>query len=170
MSNSPWGQIQHSTDIAEGIRSVQTASHGGILLSPPRLAEFRAKFPNFEPWAGVAGAFEEDCDWAAVALAFPQYFDDQTLYNAVRTQETAQLKGCIPAECRARADAYAATIAGKWEIGSYGSSPDGYPRGAWGVGLRRGAEHKRVVFANYPDKQFYTDAEIIERLAEPVPA
>ncbi len=43
-SSSPWGAVQQSEVIAEGIVRVQTASHGGILLSAERYAQVTACF------------------------------------------------------------------------------------------------------------------------------
>lgn len=76
-----WGPIQTSTTIAEGIRLIATASHGGYLISPERLAELPAAFPR----GAEGGAFEEDCAWCFVALAFPQYFDQAQHDAAVET-------------------------------------------------------------------------------------
>lgn len=68
---TPWGYSQSATRIARGIMHYSTASHGGYHVSPTRLT---AMGPLAEsPFAG-AGWFEEDCDWARVALAFPDEF------------------------------------------------------------------------------------------------
>jgi len=36
-TTSPWGEVQHSSELAPGIWQVMTASHGGIFLSRQRL-------------------------------------------------------------------------------------------------------------------------------------
>lgn len=178
MTASPWGAVQDRQQIAPGIVRVDTASHGGYLLDLARMLEFRALFPTFKPWAG-AGAFEEDCDWAAVVMAFPQYFDDAAFYNAARTvQGSATMTGDYMREIRdwlnspagsahrTRAENYARTIAGRWEIGAYGTAPDGSPEGAWGVWLRREVdgktERRGAIFKACPRQQFYTEAELTE--------
>ena len=73
--NTPWGSSQSVEVIAPGIRFLSTASHGGIELSRERLAEMPAhlKTPTTFYQAGST-FFEEDCEYARVVLAFPQYF------------------------------------------------------------------------------------------------
>jgi hypothetical protein len=80
---SPWGVIWGTAKMAEGIYTVNTESHGGFWLSPVRNAEFVQKFPTFDPFAGHPW-FEEDCDWAAVVVAFASEFPDEAVWDAVR--------------------------------------------------------------------------------------
>ena len=61
---SPWGAVQDVTVLAEGIRSVTTASHGGIKLD----AERQARMP--ENWRCEGGWYEEDCDWCLPFIIF----------------------------------------------------------------------------------------------------
>lgn len=83
--HTPWGYADDARDIAEGITRVSTPSHGGFILTEARMAEFNARLTiHFQPFAGY-GYFEEDCDWSAVALAFPEYFTDQQLRDAIAT-------------------------------------------------------------------------------------
>ncbi len=81
---TPWGLADHVTEIAPGIVSYSTPSHGGIHLSPARLAAMPKPLRDFRPWAGL-GWYEEDCDWAVVALAFPQFFKPDDVTAAVDT-------------------------------------------------------------------------------------
>lgn len=81
---TPWGPSHHVRVIAPGITSVSTASHGGILLSPERLASMPPALRAIKPWAGE-GSYEEDCDWAIVVAAFWQYFDETDAYFACCT-------------------------------------------------------------------------------------
>lgn len=74
-SHTPWGPAQHSEYIAEGIIRVDTASHGGLHLSPQRHEELQAMFRSFPTWAGGRW-YEEDCDACAVIVAFPDVFPD----------------------------------------------------------------------------------------------
>lgn len=81
---TPWGVSQSVDPIAPGIDRVSTASHGGFRLSQERLDAMPATLRTFGPWAG-AGWYEEDCDWAVVALAFPGAFTPADVRAAVRT-------------------------------------------------------------------------------------
>jgi hypothetical protein len=69
---TPWGPAQHSDKLAQGVYNVSTSSHGGILVGQAvareRMTE-RAQEIG-EPF-GRFLAFEEDCDWAIVALEMP---------------------------------------------------------------------------------------------------
>lgn len=74
MPMTPWGLADNVEPVADGIAFVSTPSHGGYLLSGAALEQMpayfkAATFGNVGPrW------YEEDCDWAMVALAFPQHF------------------------------------------------------------------------------------------------
>ena len=81
---TPWGVADSITEIAPGIVSYSTPSHGGYWLSPERVAEMPKPLREFKPWAGP-GWFEEDCDWSVVALAFPQYFPEDAVRAANAT-------------------------------------------------------------------------------------
>lgn len=70
---TPWGKAQTIDRVTDGILIVSTASHGGILLTPERLATM----PNdmrrplyLERYA----PFEEDCDWCMPVLVFEAEF------------------------------------------------------------------------------------------------
>jgi hypothetical protein len=85
---SPWGRIQHSTQIAEGITSVSTAGHGGIKLSRQR----NAKVPKYMRRDG--GWYEEDCEWCIPAIVFSDVFrewaDSTDWTSADKTLSDAQ--------------------------------------------------------------------------------
>lgn len=87
---TPWGLADHVTEIAPGIVSYSTPSHGGIHLSDARLAAMPKLLRELKTWAGP-GWYEEDCDWSVVALAFPQFFKPDDREAAART-----LKGYRP--------------------------------------------------------------------------
>lgn len=63
-----WGPSQHCKTVADGIQQVSTASHGGYKLDAIR----NALVPAYMRQAG--GWYEEDCDWAIVAVIFPAAF------------------------------------------------------------------------------------------------
>lgn len=65
---SPWGKVQHCNQIAEGIVSVSTASHGGLKLSIERNNQIPEGARKSSGW------YEEDCEWSIVALVFPKDF------------------------------------------------------------------------------------------------
>ncbi|QSY97958.1 hypothetical protein J2J97_27970 (plasmid) [Rhizobium bangladeshense] len=67
---TPWGPSHVAVAYAAGIVSHQTASHGGFALTPDR----NAVVPDL--LRTVDGYYEEDCAWAAVAIAFPDLFTD----------------------------------------------------------------------------------------------
>jgi len=74
---SPWGVIISCEDVAPGVYYVSTASHGGIWLSPERLAIVPADYRAYaERWAHGWGPgwFEEDVAASAVVATFPELF------------------------------------------------------------------------------------------------
>ena len=73
---TPWGPAQTVATIAEGITSVTTASHGGILLSEERQAAMPAHLAGRNIYGGGRW-YEEDCEWSLVAVAFPEAFPDE---------------------------------------------------------------------------------------------
>lgn len=72
-SYSPWGPVQDATQDAPGIWFVSTSGHGGFLISPERRAAMPPVMRAFQTFAG-GNAYEEDCDFAIVILAFPTEF------------------------------------------------------------------------------------------------
>ena len=64
---TPWGLSDNVEELAEGIKSVSTPSHGGIWLSTERQAQLPTGLDNFNHdlrW------WEEDCDWAIPYIIF----------------------------------------------------------------------------------------------------
>jgi len=82
--HTPWGFSQQADEVAPGITWFSTSGHGGISLSSARIAEMPTNLRSIHPWAGP-GWYEEDCDWAIVCAAFPQYFNYADCYYASRT-------------------------------------------------------------------------------------
>lgn len=80
LTSSPWGAVQQQHELAEGIIGVSTASHGGIKVSDELLAKMPAEFRT-TPYSG-GGWFEEDCDWALVAVCFPYAFHPNQVAEA----------------------------------------------------------------------------------------
>jgi hypothetical protein len=76
---TPWGKADSVVIIAPGIASYSTPSHGGLWLSAERVAgmpRVLREHQTFTVWCSRSGGqwYEEDCDWAIVALAYPAYF------------------------------------------------------------------------------------------------
>jgi hypothetical protein len=80
-----WGFNQTFSKIGSGVYWVDTQTHGGIVVSKTRAAQIKEKFPDFHSSFSSNYEYEEDCDWAVVAMAFPDLFDDYGFYCAYRT-------------------------------------------------------------------------------------
>lgn len=68
---TPWGNADIQKTIAPGIVEVTTPSHGGIHLTPGLNRKVHAA------WRDKSGWYEEDCQWAIVAVTFPQHFQEK---------------------------------------------------------------------------------------------
>ena len=55
-AESPWGRIQQTQRLADGIVEVVTASHGGVWLSAERLAQMPPSHVSLDGW------YEEDVE------------------------------------------------------------------------------------------------------------
>lgn len=65
---TPWGVSQGATLYGEGVLFHSTAGHGGFHLSPERNARVDCRLRNGDGW------YEEDAEWAIIALTFPDLF------------------------------------------------------------------------------------------------
>lgn len=84
--SSPWGAVQDSEVIADGIVYVSTASHGGIWVSADRLPRIQKVFQDYaEYWSGSCQWFEEDCAAQCVVVSFPEYFGPDQVESAWAT-------------------------------------------------------------------------------------
>jgi hypothetical protein len=83
--NTPWGPSQGDTIYAEGVVSHTTAGHGGFKLSAERN---RMVHPVLRRESGF---YEEDAEWAIVALTFPDLF---TVFERKCADET--VRNCWP--------------------------------------------------------------------------
>lgn len=82
---SPWGTADSAEELVPGIVHVSTPSHGGYWISPARFAEMPKAIQATPTFAGCPQWYEEDCDWALVALAFPRLFSPRQLKAAIAT-------------------------------------------------------------------------------------
>lgn len=67
-ASTPWGMAQVSRRYADGIILHSTAGHGGFYLDEIANAVVHPLYRNDDSF------YEEDCEWAKVAHAFPQLF------------------------------------------------------------------------------------------------
>lgn len=65
---TPWGGSQMAIVYADGVVAHSTAGHGGFHLSAERNAQVHLLLRKETPW------YEEDREWAIVALSFPDLF------------------------------------------------------------------------------------------------
>ena len=67
--NSPWGYVQHSTPISEGVQFVSTAGHGGFMLTQSAMKQLHPALKRASVYGGQYlgyTCFEEDCEAVAV--------------------------------------------------------------------------------------------------------
>ena len=86
--STPWGMADSAVELAKGVISYGTASHGGIWLSQDRRIEIGQYDKN---WLKTAEWWEEDCDWAIPYAFFSK--DIQKHGTAYRFEEN--LKAAI---------------------------------------------------------------------------
>lgn len=133
-TSTPWGPSQSARQIAPGIVSHSTAGHGGIHLSPERLKAMPAGLRMVQTYSGSPQWFEEDADWALVALAFPESFTGQQIASAVSTvgpvkvdnymaPASAWLAGPEGAGVRRLATEWVNANGGKYRVACSGSIP-----------------------------------------------
>jgi hypothetical protein len=78
-SYSPWGKVDGHTPFGDlGLYHHSTPSHGGIYVPDEMLARMPAPYRDGN-W------YEEDCEWAKVALSFPSGVTDEDLECARKT-------------------------------------------------------------------------------------
>lgn len=112
MIRTPWGTPDSAKWLADGIVWVSTPSHGGYLLSRER---FTAMPPTLRAFTFIGTdapqAFEEDCAWCAVALAWPSLQSAEALFHAERCAEK-----CNPTEYAKWVDAGRPTAETEWDV------------------------------------------------------
>src|SRR5262245_16604805 len=81
--STPWGLADSQKFIGGGIVRVDTASHGGYYVPDRHLHRIPQDQQTWAArWSGSRNWFEEDCCWSAVAVAFPELFDSESLETA----------------------------------------------------------------------------------------
>lgn len=81
---TPWGRSQSSEPLCPGVAFHSCAGHGGYSVTPEVLATWPEGLREHPAYAGP-GWYEEDQDWAIVALAMPEHFNDKSKWNALKT-------------------------------------------------------------------------------------
>lgn len=83
--STPWGRADYGVELLPGVVQISTESHGGFHLSDARRAALPDAIQQVPTFTGDPCWFEEDADWALVALGYPGLFTDRQLYAAVLT-------------------------------------------------------------------------------------
>ena len=80
---TPWGMADSRENYAPGVSFYSTPGHGGFRVTGAALARIPAQLRQtaYAP----RGWYEEDCDWAIVALAFPELFTESERDQAQET-------------------------------------------------------------------------------------
>ena len=83
---TPWGQSDSVVEVGRGIRCVSTPSHGGYYVPDSLLSAIPAAWQaRAAEWSGSPNWYEEDCEWASVAVTFPDLFPPEAQEAARRT-------------------------------------------------------------------------------------
>jgi hypothetical protein len=83
--HTPWGYADQYENLGQGVFSVSTPSHGGIFVPECMLHNIPEEQQAWaERWSGSRQWYEEDCCWAAVAVALPDRFPDGACQHAER--------------------------------------------------------------------------------------
>ncbi|HHV67264.1 MAG TPA: hypothetical protein GXX48_06425 [Ochrobactrum intermedium] len=93
-ASTPWGASQMAVIYADGVIAHSTAGHGGFHLSADRNGRVHPLLRKDTPW------YEEDSEWAILALSFPDLFTgyerslaDKTIRNTW-PDEWEAIHGC----------------------------------------------------------------------------
>lgn len=152
MWTSPWGRPDHGSKYAIGIASVSTPGHGGFIVMHHQNelidARWRTKADGYagpiedilDPeWRSRpadlqnVAFYEEDQQWAIVAVSFPELFTDyektcarRTLMDAYPDEWEAIFGEAVPIELSSvlRLRAFHATNKGRWIVTSAIHSKD----------------------------------------------
>ena len=164
---TPWGTADHITILADGVRRVDTPSHGGYKL------DARMNRKVAEAWRQDGGWYEEDCDWAIVVITFPDLFPldaigpaHDTAINwypdAYCTVTGTPIESIAERSWKLRQRAAEIANAEKWVVVSaFGSWHKAVPEGMVGVVTSLGG--KRTV--GTPTRNFLVSAEEYEKAA-----
>ena len=167
---TPWGPALRFYEIAPGIISHVTASHGGFELSEDRWKDLTDAF-HVEPWAGRLW-LEEDCDASLAVIRWPHLFSPEEVFCAVRqvqSQTDSKWKDAktwlaepfnsgplfMGMAARTKANQFRKDHAGQWERGSLSTRGNG-----WMVDFTCGGYTQTITLREYPQKHWYTTEEL----------
>lgn len=149
---TPWGLSDYKKKYATGIIFYGTPGHGGIHISKKLNEQIHSA------WRRVNGWYEEDCDWAIVAMTFDQFFNGKELEDAERTAKNWNPKGYMaftgkeikPEESyMLRKSLFEELHKNDYvAISAWGDSSEGVPKGYVGVFAGKGG---RLPSGDYPD-------------------
>lgn len=92
--SSPWGRIQDSTTIKRGVRFVETAGHGGLMVAPGLAKkELSQAAQDLAERYGKYLCFEEDCLCSVVFLEHPEWL--QVLYGDRKQVDKEEVKKSV---------------------------------------------------------------------------
>lgn len=78
-TSTPWGPAQSTTKYGRGINLYSCAGHGGFKVSAKLNERVHPALRRADGW------YEEDCDWARVAVSFPEVFAASQINGAHST-------------------------------------------------------------------------------------
>lgn len=74
--SSPWGRVQEATTICRGVRMVETAGHGGLMIAPGAAKKYLSlKAREVAERYSSYYCFEEDCLCNVVFLERPEWLE-----------------------------------------------------------------------------------------------
>ena len=158
---TPWGMSDSQTTLADGITSISTPGHGGIHLRP----DINELMPDY--MRNTPGFYEEDCEWAQVAVVFPQVFEKKIkgAKNSLRNYQPEMYERffntiVMPGESRCRDEhIHQMQNHDKYQtLTAWGDWQEGVPEGMVGVFAGRGG---RLGNGPYPaDTAYFLVPEI----------
>lgn len=164
-NSTPWGEPLSQRTLAPGIIRVTTRGHGGYYLAPAQHCHICELFPGHETFAGGPW-YEEDRDWAFVALAFPGAFDGIALRAAFAMLPEPFLAPYVATELGRRTveqvRQWEREHADEWVPLGEGT----HPGGGWRVDFERvrdGARRSARFGAHALHPGTYTEAELASR-------
>ncbi|GGG86661.1 DUF7007 domain-containing protein [Edaphobacter dinghuensis] len=145
--DTPWGQAEHIKQLTEGIFEVSTAGHGGIRVFP----EPNQRIPDY--MRADSGWYEQDVEWAKVAVVFPESFeanDVKAAHNTLKNwrpdaYERFTGRSILPGESYIRdRNAFEAEHARDWIVtAAWGDWASWVPEGMIGVAASIGGRDSK---------------------------